>query len=208
LKAWCTWFKLPEISTTNLTGVSTIKLATTQLLDQFVLRSLGRWRSMRSGHSLAFQQFEDVRSAVQIESLDCDHPDVVALLADHGCAVSAARSPFRMEWHAESDWEPDDPSEVSAGSCILVPVPDGDQSGRLLRSVGYAEAEQAVGNYRFLDDATFVLNTQYGQSMAEERIWFVSEHVRCRSSVLRTSAGSGVLQTSFASEVRRINLQS
>ncbi|MGB0287064.1 MAG: phycobiliprotein lyase, partial [Synechococcus sp.] len=30
-------------------------------------------------------------------------------------------------------------------------------------------------------------------------------HVRCRSSVLRTSAGSGVLQTSFASEVRRLS---
>jgi phycoerythrin-associated linker protein len=31
--------------------------------------------------------------------------------------------------------------------------------------------------------------------------------VRCRSSVLRTSAGSGVLQTSFASEVRRLSAE-
>ena len=51
-----------------------------------------------------------------------------------------------------------------------------------------------------------MLNTRYGQSIAEERIWFVSEHVRCRSSVLRTSEGSGVLQTSFASEVRRLSV--
>ena len=43
-------------------------------------------------------------------------------------------------------------------------------------------------------------------SIPEERIWFVSEHVRCRSSVLCTSEGSGVLQTSFASEVRRLTL--
>jgi len=111
-----------------------------------------------------------------------------------------------MEWNAESDWEPDDPSEVSAGSCILVPVPENDTEGQLLRSVGYAEAEQAISRYRFLSDGTFVLNTRYGQSIAEERIWFVSEHVRCRSSVLRTSEGSGVLQTSFASEVRRLSV--
>jgi len=110
-----------------------------------------------------------------------------------------------MEWNAESDWEPDDPSEVSAGSCILVPIPSDNQKGILLRSSGYAEAEQAVSNYTFLEDDTFVLKTQYGQSIAEERIWFVSENVRCRSSVLRTSAGTGILQTSFASEIRRLD---
>ena len=26
-----------------------------------------------------------------------------------------------MEWEAESDWEPDDPTAVSAGQCILIP---------------------------------------------------------------------------------------
>lgn len=87
-----------------------------------------------------------------------------------------------------------------------MPVPENDTEGQLLRSVGYAEAEQAISRYRFLSDGTFVLNTRYGQSIAEERIWFVSEHVRCRSSVLRTSEGSGVLQTSFASEVRRLSV--
>ena len=109
-----------------------------------------------------------------------------------------------MSWNAESDWEPDDPSEVSSGSCLIVPLPLDKTNGKLLRSVGYAEAAPAESSYSFLSDGTFVLTTAYEQSIAEERIWFVSEHVRCRSSVLRTSAGSGVLQTSFASEVRRL----
>ncbi len=109
-----------------------------------------------------------------------------------------------MAWAAESDWEPDDPSEVSSGQCFIIPIPSSENHGRLLRSVGYAESAPAESDYRFLSDGTFLLSTQYEQSIAEERIWFVSEHVRCRSSVLRTSAGSGVLQTSFASEVRRL----
>ena len=110
-----------------------------------------------------------------------------------------------MEWNAESDWEPDDPSEVSSGSCLIVPIPSDESSGKLLRSVGYAEAIAAESDYRFLDDGTFILETHYDQSIAEERIWFISEHVRCRSSVLKTSAGSGILQASFASEVRKIS---
>ena len=174
-------------------------------LESFIARSLGRWRSMRSGHSLAFQQFEDVRSLILIEPIETQDPLVLKLLEE--CRIHDAKPclPFRMEWNAESDWEPDGPSEVSAGSCILVPIPYDKKKGILLRSAGYAEVEQAISNYTFLEDNTFTLTTHYGQSIAEERIWFVSDNVRCRSSVLRTSAGSGVLQTSFASEIRRLD---
>ena len=177
-------------------------------IEQFVAQSSGKWRSMRSGHSLAFQQFEEVLSEVVIEELSKEDPRVKQLLesslakGQDKCSIS---SPFKMEWCAESDWEPDDPSEVSSGSCIIVPLAKDKSSGTLIRSVGYAESESAISEYSFLDDGTFTLTTQYEQSIAEERIWFVSENVRCRSSVLRTSAGSGILQTSFASEVRRIN---
>ena len=177
-------------------------------IEQFVAQSSGKWRSMRSGHSLAFQQFEEVLSEVSIEEISKDDSEVIQLIKSSAANIQnldKISSPFRMEWCAESDWEPDDPSEVSSGSCIIVPLSKDKSSGTLIRSVGYAESEAAISEYHFLDDGTFTLTTQYEQSIAEERIWFVSENVRCRSSVLRTSAGSGVLQTSFASEVRRIN---
>ena len=174
-------------------------------IEQFVAQSEGKWRSMRSGHSLAFQQFEDVLSNVEITRIKTTDTDIAQLLVSSNLDPSRQiTSPFRMSWAAESDWEPDDPSEVSSGTCLIVPLPIDETRGILLRSVGYAEAATAESTYAFLSDGTFVLNTAYEQSIAEERIWFVSEHVRCRSSVLRTSAGSGVLQTSFASEVRRL----
>ena len=87
---------------------------------------------------------------------------------------------------------------------LIVPMPKNEKSGILIRSIGYAESIAARSEYKFLDDGTFVLKTKYDQSIAEERIWFISENVRCRSSVLKTSEGSGILQTSFSSEVRRL----
>lgn len=175
-------------------------------IEQFVAQSIGEWRSMRSGHSLAFQQFEDVLSEISIKIFNDDQNKILELIkASSQPSSSEYRSPFCMEWNAESDWEPDDPSEVSSGSCLIVPIPSDETSGKLLRSVGYAEAVAAESDYRFLDDGTFILKTHYDQSIAEERIWFISEHVRCRSSVLKTSAGSGILQASFASEVRKIS---
>ena len=177
-------------------------------IEQFVAQSTGRWRSMRSGHSLAFQQFEEVLSEVTIEEISREDSTVKEILESslaNQYNLDTISSPFKMEWCAESDWEPDDPSEVSSGSCIIVPFAKDISSGTLIRSVGYAEAEAAISEYKFSNDGTFTLTTNYEQSIAEEKIWFVSENVRCRSSVLRTSAGSGVLQTSFASEVRRLN---
>ena len=177
-------------------------------IEQFVAQSSGKWRSMRSGHSLAFQQFEEVLSEVTVEAISKDDSAVKQLLESSLAKkhnLDTISSPFKMEWCAESDWEPDDPSEVSSGSCIIVPLVKDISSGTLIRSIGYAEAEAAISEYNFSNDGTFSLTTNYEQSIAEEKIWFVSENVRCRSSVLRTSAGSGVLQTSFASEVRRIN---
>ena len=177
-------------------------------IEQFVAQSSGKWRSMRSGHSLAFQQFEEVLSEVTIEAISKDDSAVKQLLESslaNKHNLETISSPFKMEWCAESDWEPEDPSEVSSGSCIIIPLVKDISSGTLIRSVGYAEAEAAISEYNFSNDGTFTLTTNYEQSIAEEKIWFVSENVRCRSSVLRTSAGSGVLQTSFASEVRRLN---
>ena len=174
-------------------------------IEQFVAQSLGAWRSMRSGHSLAFQQFEDVLSEISIERISDTDPIISETIKASSFGKDTThQSAFKMEWNAESDWEPDDPNEVSSGSCVIIPIPSNSHSGHLLRSVGYAESIPAESSYSFLSDGTFVLTTQYEQSIAEERIWFVSQHVRCRSSVLKTSAGSGILQTSFASEVRKI----
>ena len=181
----------------------------TMTIEQFIAQSEGSWRSMRSGHSLAFQQFEEVLSEITIELIDSDEQEVYDL-----CQVYKQEEhkrytfvqPFKMTWSAESDWEPDDPSEVSSGTCIIIPLKEDDEKGLLIRSLGYAESQMAKSSYEFLSDGTFILKTQYEQSIAEERIWFVSKNVRCRSSILKTSEGSGILQTSFASEVKKISL--
>ena len=109
-------------------------------IEQFVAQSAGEWRSMRSGHSLAFQQFEDVLSEVSIEAISTKSEAIAELIDKSNLSSdSKFQSPFKMEWSAESDWEPDDPNVVSSGSCIIIPIPKDSKSGWLLRSLGYAE---------------------------------------------------------------------
>lgn len=170
-------------------------------ISEFVERSIGVWRSQRSGHNLAFQHFEEVRSTIDILALSADAPEVIELCKSQNIEPAAAVSPFQMSWEGESDW---DENETLEGSCILVPIPDADNSkkGKLLRSQGYAETMAAAGDYRINEDDTFILLTTYDRAAAEERIWFGTDNLRFRVSLIKTSDGTGILTASFASEVR------
>lgn len=171
-------------------------------ITEFVANSIGHWRSQRSAHHLAFGHFEAVQSEIDIISLSVDDPAVINLCKTYSIAPQTVVSPFRMSWEGQSDWED---SEIVKGTCVLVPVPDPNQPkrGKLLRDQGYAEEIAAIGDYHLTEDNTFVLVTGYDRAAAEEKIWFVNPNVRCRVSLIKTSAGTGVVTASFASEIRQ-----
>lgn len=174
-------------------------------IQEFVAQSIGQWRSQRSGHNLAFQFFEEVRSTITIESRATTDAAVLDLCHQNNIDPSLAASPFWMTWQGESDW--DDDAKVE-GSCLLVPIPAPDSSperpkGKLLRSQGYAETMPAIGTYYFSDNV-FILTTSYDRAAAEERIWFAAPNIRIRVSLIKTSDGTGVVTASYASEIRSI----
>lgn len=173
-------------------------------ITQFVKLSIGRWRSQRSAHHLAFGHFEEVRSTIDISPLSTDDPAVVDLCKSYSIDSQAVISPFRMSWEGESDWDED---ETHEGSTVLVPIPDPNdpRQGKLLRDQGYAEAIAAVGKYRLSEDGTFILLTEYERAAAEEKIWFATPNLRLRVSLIKTSDGAGVVTASFSSEIRSLS---
>ena len=152
-------------------------------------------------HHLAFSHLEEVNSEIEISSLNLDDPEVIKLCKEHDIDISLAQSPFKMSWEGESDWNE---QEELTGSTILVPIPNPDnpQKGRLLRDQGYAETMPAIAEYEILEDGTFVLVTKYDRASAEEKIWFANPKLRFRVSMIKTSAGTGVVTASFSSEIR------
>jgi phycoerythrin-associated linker protein len=172
-------------------------------IAKFVELSLGRWRSQRSAHHLAFSYFEQVISTIDIVPLAQDDPEVIALCESYQIAPQLATHPFRMSWEGESDWEE---GEVSQGTTILVPIPAANepQKGQLLRDRGYAETVPSVGNYQISEDGIFSLLTPYDRAMAEEKIWFGGPNVRFRVSLIKSSEGTAIVTASFSSEIRSL----
>ncbi|MEM9512794.1 MAG: phycobiliprotein lyase [Cyanobacteria bacterium P01_E01_bin.48] len=174
-------------------------------IEQFVARSIGRWRSQRSAHHLAFAHFEAVRSNIEIEALSADDPRVVELCQNNKTDLEGIAAPFFMSWSGESDWDDDDDDpETLSGSTVLVPVPDPNDisRGQLLRDRGYAETVAAIGDYQISEDGIFTLLTSYDRAAAAEKIWFETPNLRFRISTIRTSSGKGVTTASFSSEIR------
>ena len=73
-------------------------------IEQFVANSEGQWSSMRSGHSLAFKQFEQIISKVTIKLLDKNNPNVLELINSNPEIKGIHIAPFNVEWAIEDDW--------------------------------------------------------------------------------------------------------
>ena len=174
-------------------------------IEQFFLKSVGEWKSMRSGHSLAFQEFEEIRSKITIVPSKRNDSRVIKFLKDNLITTNAINKAFLINWEAKSEWGGENQKERSSGESILIPIEISKTEGKIIRSVGYAEAIQVVSLYKILDNGTLIIHSEYNHICTEERIWFVSNNLRSRSSVTRAINSLAILQTSYASEIRTIH---
>ena len=174
-------------------------------IESFLKKSEGNWLSMRSGHSLAFKQFEEVVSNLKIKILDSNESRVLNFLKKSNFKQKNLICPFEIKWEGNSNWEEGHSDKELSGYSLLIPIPYSSNTGIILRSLGYAEKIEAISNFNFTSDGTMILSTEYSQTIAEERIWFINKNVRCRSSVIKSIDSKGIFQTSFASEIRCIS---
>ena len=171
-------------------------------IEQFFLKSVGEWNSMRSGHSLAFQEFEEIRSKIKIIPAKSNDSRVIKLLKNNLITTNKRNKAFLINWEAKSEWGEESEKDKSSGESILVPIEVSKTEGKIIRSVGYSEAIEVISLYKLLDDGTLVIQSNYNHICTEERIWFVSNNLRSRSSVARAINSLAILQTSYASEIR------
>ena len=159
---------------------------------------------MRSGHSLAFQEFEEIRSKITIVPSKSNDPRVIKFLKDNLITTNAENKAFLINWEAKSEWGEENQKENTSGESIIVPIEISQTEGKIIRSVGYTEAIKLISLYKILDDGTLIIYSDYNHICTEERIWFVSNNLRSRSSVTRALDSLAILQTSYASEIRTI----
>ena len=170
-------------------------------INNFIENSIGEWKSIRSTHTLAFQEFENTNSNLSISYIDINCREVLAIKKEFRYPNNPSLA-IQISWSSTSEWSIETPPEEN--QTVLIFFPKDDFSGTILKNKGYAELIPTFSHY-FIDKLENLnIISDYNMTISEEKIWFLSENVRSRYSVIKSKANKAILQTSHASEIRKI----
>ena len=171
-------------------------------INQFIDKSIGEWKSIRSTHTLAFQEFENSISKIYIKNINSKNKKVIEIFKNYNLSLNLESRAISIKWQATSDWEDDDMSEQD--ETILIFLPKDENSGIVLRNKGYTETVISSSNYFFDEQNNLHIKTIYKSTVSEEIISFLSAHIRSRFSTIRNLENFSVIQTSHTSEIRNL----
>ena len=118
------------------------------IINQFIDKSIGEWKSIRSTHTLAFQEFENSTSKIYIKHINKKNKKIVEIFKNYKFSLNLESIAISINWQAISDWDNDDISE--GDETILIFLPKDENSGIVLRNKGYTESYISSSNY-FID---------------------------------------------------------
>ncbi len=171
-------------------------------IKQFIDESIGEWKSIRSTHTLAFQEFENSTSKIYIKHINSKNKKVIEIFKIYKLSLKLENVAISIKWQAISDWEENDMSK--GDETILIFLPKDDNSGIVLRNKGYTESIISSSNYFVDEQNNLHIKTIYKSTVSEERISFLSTHIRSRFSTIRNLENNSVIQTSHTSEIRNL----
>jgi len=172
------------------------------IINQFIDKSIGEWKSIRSTHTLAFQEFENSTSKIYIKHINKKKKKLVEIFKNYKFSLNLESIAISINWQAISDWDNDDISQ--GDETILIFLPKDENSGTVLRNKGYTESFISSSNYFFDKQNNLHIKTIYKSKVSEERISFLSTHIRSRFSTIRNLENNSVIQTSHTSEIRNL----
>jgi len=171
-------------------------------INYFIDKSIGEWKSIRSTHTLAFQEFENSTSKIYIKHINPKNKKVIEIFKNYKLSLNLENVTISIKWQAISDWEDNDMSEED--ETILIFLPKDENSGIVLRNKGYTESFISSSNYFIDEQNNLNIKTFYKSTVSEERISFLSAHIRSRFSTIRNLENNSVIQTSHTSEIRNL----
>ena len=170
-------------------------------INQFIDKSIGEWKSIRSTHTLAFQEFENSTSKIYIKHINSKNKKVVEIFKNYKLTLNLENVAISIKWQAISDWDDD----IGKGDeTILIFLPKDENSGIVLRNKGYTESVILSSNYFVDEQNNLHIKTVYKSTISEEKISFLSTHIRSRFSTIRNQETKSVIQTSHTSEIRNL----
>ncbi len=169
-------------------------------IKEFFELSAGKWFSQKTSHHLTLKQSEHGKSDLVISVLPNDDPQVIQLCQQAGIEPSSMGISAKYTWKGTMQWDAGQQSTSNQqGESIAIIIPDtpGSSTGKLFRS---GTTTPVAVNYSLGEDDALTLITADEHQRAEERVWFESNNVRLRTTIMTQPNGDAM--ASFYSEIR------
>ena len=170
-------------------------------IKEFIDKSIGEWKSLRSTHTIAFQEFENTTSNIFISHISIDSNEAKDLLKKFSFSLNP-KFAIKIIWQSSSDWALEDQSDKNDTTLIF--SQKDMNSGIILRNKGYAEMIHTYSNYFIDQQENLNITTEYNSTISEEKIWFIAKNLRARYSLIKNKEFGSPIQTSHSSEIRQI----
>jgi hypothetical protein len=175
---------------------------------EFFELSAGKWFSQKTSQHLTLKQSEHGKSDLIIEILPTDNPQAVQLCQQVGIDPSSIWGGIKYTWKGTISWDPQPQTAANQnGESIAIAVADAPaaKTGKLfyapkLSSPGTAASTPRSVKYTLGDDDALTLVTEQENLSTEERVWFESNNVRLRTTIVTQTNGDSL--ASFYSEIR------
>jgi len=167
-------------------------------IRSFFENSCGKWFCQRTSQHLTYNQSEWSRTDVWLELLPNSDQAVVDLCEQQGQDADQAICGVTVRWEGFVGADP----AKQMGQTLLVPIADGTEEGMgtLLRQTLKPQPVTNLSCYVLDDSGILSIVSEHEDMRIEEKVWFVSENLRLRSSLLQRPGRFDT--TSFFSEIR------
>jgi hypothetical protein len=172
-------------------------------VKEFFELSAGKWFSQKTSHHLTLKQSEHGKSDLVIDILASDDPQTIELCQQIGVDPTLAGVSAKYTWKGTMQWDaqPNTANQQGVAIAILIPDAPGASAGRLFRFAADSETTTPItAQYILGDDDALTLIAEDRDRRSEERVWFESNNVRLRTTIVTQSSGEAL--ASFYSEIR------
>ena len=98
-------------------------------IKEFIHKSIGEWKSIRSTHTLAFQEFENTNSSLIISYQNIESDEVIDIKNRLKCSQDLSFA-IKISWKSVSEWTTENKSQES--NTILIFIPKDEYTGILI----------------------------------------------------------------------------
>jgi hypothetical protein len=172
-------------------------------IREFFELSAGKWFSQKTSQHLTLKQSEHGKSDLVIEILPPDNSQVTQLCQQASIDSSLVWGGVKYTWKGTIAWDtPTQATPNQQGESIALAIPDAPEArtGKLVHASSSNGKSPQFARYTMGDDNALTLVTTHENTCSEERVWFESDNVRVRTTIITQTNGDSL--ASFYSEIR------